>query len=93
MRPVKVSQPALSKRLLTFPAELFQKVLFSLLPELRERWQARQRPLPESVVCVRKSFTHIYAVDGSTLEALFRKLKSLKDTAWVPSSMREMIER
>src|SRR3972149_1572344 len=49
--PVKVSQPALSKRLLTFPAELFQQVLHSLLPTLRERWQARQRPRPESVVC------------------------------------------
>jgi len=81
MRPRKVSQPALSKRLLTFPAELFQKVLFSLLPELRERWLARQRPLPECIVCARKSFPLIYAVDGSTLEALFRKLKALKDTA------------
>jgi hypothetical protein len=81
MQPVNVSQPALSKRLLKFPAELFQKVLFSLLPKLRERWQERQRPLPESVVCARKSFTQIYAVDGSTLEALFRKLKSLKDKA------------
>ena len=81
MRPVKVSQPALSKRLLTFPAELFQGVLFSLLPKLRERWQARQRPLPKAVVWARQTFPHIYAVDGSTLEALFRKLKALKDTA------------
>jgi len=81
MRSVKVSQPALCKRLLTFPAELFQGVLFSLLPKLRERWQARQRPLPASVVCALQSFGHIYAVDGSTLEALFRKLKALKDTA------------
>jgi len=78
---VKVSQPALSKRLLTFPAELFQKVLFSLLPELRKRWQGRQRPLPECIVCAQKNFPHIYAVDGSTLEALFRKLKALKDTS------------
>jgi len=29
MRPAKVSQPALSKRLLAFPAELFQQVLHS----------------------------------------------------------------
>jgi len=81
MRPRKVSQPALSKRLLTFPAELFQKVLFSLLPELQERWLARQRPLPECIVCARKNFPHIYAVDGSTLEALFRKLKALTAVA------------
>ena len=80
MRPSKVSQPALSKRLLTFPAELFQQVLHSLLPKLRERWQARQRPLPESVSSALRHFEHIYAVDGSALEALFRKLKALQDT-------------
>jgi len=79
--PVKVSQPALSKRLLTFPAELFQKVLFSLLPELRKRWQGRQRPLPECIVCAQKNFPHIYAVDGSTLKPCFAKLKALKDTS------------
>jgi len=78
MRPVKVSQPAMSKRLLTFPAELFQRVFFDLLPRLRERWQDRKRPLPDAVVCALKTFTHIYAVDGSTLEALFRKLKALR---------------
>lgn len=77
---VRVSPPALSKRLLTFPAELFQQVLHSLLPQLRERWQARQRPLPAAVVCAQKTFGHIYVVDGSTLEALFRKLAALKDT-------------
>jgi len=80
MRPAKVSQPALSKRLLTFPAELFQQVLFTLLPKLRERWQARNRPLPESVRYALTSFEHIYVTDGSTLEALFRKLKALQDT-------------
>ena len=80
MGPVKVSQPALSKRLLNFPAELFQKVFFDLLPRLRERWQARQRPLPEAIICARKAFDHIYATDGSALEALFCKLASLKDS-------------
>lgn len=80
MKPAKVSQPALSKRLLTFPAELFQQVLFALLPKLRERWQARNRPLPESVEYALRSFEHIYVTDGSTLEALFRKLESLQDS-------------
>ncbi len=78
--PVRVSQQALSKRFLTFPAELFQRVLMELLPTLQERWAARQRPLPESVTYALKSFSHIFAVDGSTLEALFRKLKALQDT-------------
>jgi hypothetical protein len=76
---VKVSQQALSKRLLIFPAELFQRVLLDLLPTLRERWGARQRPLPASIVCAQKTFSRIFAVDGSTLEALFRKLDALKD--------------
>jgi hypothetical protein len=75
----KVSQQALSKRFLNFPAELFQRVLMDLLPPLRERWTARQRPLPESVVCAQKTFVRIFVVDGSTLEALFRKLKALQD--------------
>jgi hypothetical protein len=76
---VKVSQQALSKRLLVFPAELFQSVLMDLLPTLRARWVARQRPLPASIVCARRTFSRIFAVDGSTLEALFRKLDALKE--------------
>lgn len=79
MDPVKVSQPALSKRLLSFPAELFQQTFHSLLPALRERWFSRKRPRPEAVTCALGHFEKIYAVDGSTLEALFCKLKALKD--------------
>jgi hypothetical protein len=76
---VKVSQQALSKRFLNFPAEIFKRVLMDLLPHLRERWAARQRPLPESVVCAQKHFSRLFVVDGSTLEALFCKLKALQD--------------
>jgi hypothetical protein len=76
---VQVSQQALSQRFLNFPAEIFQRVLMDLLPKLRERWAVRQRPLPDSVVCAQKHFTRIFAVDGSTLEALFRKLQALQD--------------
>lgn len=42
-------------------------------------WAARRRPLPESVLCVRQTFVRIFVVDGSTLEALFRKLQALQD--------------
>ena len=77
----EVSQQALSKRFLTFPARLLQRVLFAVLPVLKERWAARQRPLPSSITEALKSFSGIYAADGSTLEALFRKLDSLKDLA------------
>src|SRR3990172_3391410 len=46
-KAVKVSQQALSKRLLAFPAELFERVFKDLLPTLAKRWQQRRRrPLP-----------------------------------------------
>jgi hypothetical protein len=79
-RAVRVSQQALSKRLLIFPAELFERVLKELLPLLHERWQVRrQRPLPVAVSVAQQTFPHLWIVDGSTLEALFRKLDSLAD--------------
>ena len=77
---VKVSQQALSQRFLAFPAELFERVLKDLLPGLTERWQQRpDRPLAESLAYARQHFDQIWAADGSTLEALFRKLKVLED--------------
>ena len=77
---VKVSQQALSQRFLAFPAELFERVLKDLLPDLKERWHQRQdRPLPESLAYARQHFDQIWTADGSTLEALFRKLKVLED--------------
>jgi hypothetical protein len=39
----KVSQQALDKRLLTFPATLFEQVLMQVLDLLKARWQERQR--------------------------------------------------
>jgi len=79
-RAVEVSQQALSKRFLSFPAELFEGVLKELLPVLQERWQSRwKRPVPEAVKVAQQSFKHIWIVDGSSLEALFRKLDSLQE--------------
>jgi hypothetical protein len=76
----KVSQKALSDRFLTFPSILFEQVLKELLPKLKQRWQNRSnRPLPDSVCFALTKFSHIWIIDGSTLEALFRKLDSLKD--------------
>lgn len=76
---IKVSQQALSKRFLNFPAEIFQRVLLDLLPKLRERFAVRKRPLPASIVCALKHFPRVFTVDGSSLEALFRKLDALKE--------------
>jgi hypothetical protein len=76
---LRVSQQALSQRFLSFPAELFQRVLWVLLPRLRQRWAERQRPLPAAVVHARQHFRELLIADGSTLEALFRKLKALQE--------------
>ena len=79
-KAVEVRQQSLSERFLVFPAELFDQVLKALLPTLVERWNGRQqRPLPPAVQMAREHFSAIWIVDGSTLEALFRKLKALED--------------
>lgn len=72
----EVSQPALSERFLTFPAVLFERVLYRVLARLPARQQGRSHPQPEIVVKISQRFTACYAVDGTVLEALFRKLKS-----------------
>lgn len=78
--PTKVSQQALSQRFLTFPAELFERIYQEIVPKLKIRWSSRQkRPLPESVQFALSKFEKIWIADGSTLEALFRKLKSLEE--------------
>lgn len=80
VNPTQVSQKALSDRFLTFPSILFEQVFKELLPKLKQRWQKRtSRPLPDSVCFSLTKFKQIWIVDGSTLEALFRKLDSLKD--------------
>lgn len=76
----KVSQQALSQRFLTFPAILFERIFHEILPNLKARWSDRHnRPLPESVEFTLSKFDKIWIADGSTLEALFGKLKSLED--------------
>ena len=77
---IKVSQQALSQRFLTFPAILFERIFSEILPVLKQRWLTRQnRSLPPSVQFTLSKFDNIWCADGSTLEALFRKLKSLED--------------
>jgi len=74
-----VSQVAVNNRFLTFPAILFERLTNALLPTLNARWLSRtNRPLPVSIAAARPYFDHIWMIDGSTLEALFRHLDSLK---------------
>ena len=78
-KATSVSQQALSQRLLTFPASMFERVLTELLVTLNQRWyQRKKRPLPLSVAHANQDFERMWIVDASTLEALFRKLKSLE---------------
>ena len=77
--PQKVSQQALSERFNTLPAILFLSVLNQLLPLMQQRWQKRQRPLPPEIAWAQARFTACLIVDGSTLDALVRKVGLLKD--------------
>ena len=77
-KAVKVSRQAVTERFLTFPQQIFERVLRELVPQLKARWNQRNRPLPPSVSWGMKQFDHIWAIDGSVLESLFRKLDSLK---------------
>ena len=61
---VKVSQQALDKRFLSFPAVLFERIFFDLLPRLRRQALERRRPLPKSVEQAKTYFDEIYVVDG-----------------------------
>jgi hypothetical protein len=77
--PKQVSQQALSDRLNTLPAILFLKVLNQLLPQMQQRWEARTRSLPPEIAWVQERFTACLIVDGSTLDALIRKVGLLRD--------------
>lgn len=81
---VQVSQQALSQRLRVFPAVLFEQVLLSLLPPLQARWQDRSRPLPPELAWAQTRFSAVLAADGSTLDALMRKVGLLRERADTP---------
>jgi hypothetical protein len=76
---VEVSQQAVSERLHTFPAELFERVLLEVLPQIQQRWQERQRPLAPAMAWAQEHFTTVLILDGSTLDALLRKVGLLRD--------------
>ncbi len=84
VEPLTVSQPALSERLRVFPADLFRSVLVGVLAQLPERVAARTRPVPPVLATLRTRFSACYALDGTTLEALFRKLQALRERPAAP---------
>jgi hypothetical protein len=79
-----ISQQALSLRLRCLPAALFAQVCHELLPPLRDRAAARARPLPPVVVRAQTAFPQVWAVDGTTLAALFQKVGLLREAPGTP---------
>ena len=82
--PTHVSQQAVSERLRTLPAALFGEVTHALLPQLQERAVARSRPLPPVVARAKQHFRHLWIVDATKLEALFKKVGALRETEGYP---------
>jgi hypothetical protein len=78
-QPRKVSQQALSQRLTSLPADLFLQVLLDILPKAQERWMKREHPLSPELLWAAEHYRAVLAVDGSTLDALIRKIGLLQD--------------
>ena len=81
---IVVSQQAVSERLRVFPSELFLNILIHILPILHERWAHRERPLPKILAWAQEHYTAVLAADGSTLDALVRKVGLLRDSETFP---------
>jgi hypothetical protein len=77
--PKKVSQQAFSERLTSLPAQIFLNILQSILPQMQQRWAERKRPLPPEIAWAQEHYSETQLVDGSTLDALIRKIGLLKD--------------
>jgi len=77
--PLKISQQSFSERLGSLPAALFLRVLVSLLPLLQSRASQRGRPLPPVIAWAQARYTQLAVCDGSTLDALIRKVGLLRD--------------
>ncbi len=78
-KPTIVSQQAVSERLRSFPPELFRKVLLDLLPQMQQRWAERTRPLSQAMQWAVKKYPKVLILDGSTLDALLRKVGLLRE--------------
>jgi hypothetical protein len=88
--PFHVTQQALSERLSTFPAELFLRILTAVLPLMQQRWSARQRPRPPEIAWAQARYPQVWVVDGSTLDALIRKVGLLREALVHPLAGRMM---
>lgn len=76
---LEVSQQAISLRLRVFPPSLFLGVLQAILPVLQERSAKSERPLPPILSWAKQRYPTVLAADGSTLDALMRKVGLLRE--------------
>jgi Transposase DDE domain len=74
-----LTQQALATRLRMLPAELFLRVLLEILPILKRRSEQRTRPLPAELAWAKAHYPQVLACDGSTLDALLRKVGLLQE--------------
>jgi Transposase DDE domain len=73
-----VSAQAISQRLQTLPIKLFTQIFEQVIDKIQGQQQLTA--ISPDWQPVYERFTAIWIADGSTLEALRRKLKALKDT-------------
>src|SRR4051812_35476206 len=76
--PTPISTSAVEQRLRCLPASLFAAVWHDVLPQFHARWQARSRPLPPILTWAEAEFSAVLAFDGSTLDAVLRKVGLLR---------------
>lgn len=82
--PLTVSQQAVSGRLGSLPADLFRRILQNVLVQMESRWQQRERPLPPEIAWAQARYTDVLVHDGSTLDALVRKVGLLRESETNP---------
>ena len=79
--PLPASRQALSKRLARLPVALFASLLDQVVAAIQNS-QRDQSPPPApspALASIRERFSAVWIADGSTLEALKKKLDELKD--------------
>jgi Transposase DDE domain len=90
LEPMQVSKQALSQRLQSMPAKLFAQVMNEALERMPEMVEP-EVVVPDSLRSLLIDFSAVQAVDGSTLEALRRKLGVLKEEPETPLGGKMMV--
>lgn len=81
LAPFQVTRQALSQRLQAIPAALFAQMYEEALQRLRVQAAAAPPPAPHEL---RARFSAVWLADGSTLDALRRKLKAWREAKATP---------